>query len=231
VTDRVWIWDTSHFDGTLTRDRMAQAKAEGIASVTAKIGEGLADTEGTHDDTTLAAARDVGIEFLGGYLIPRSNASVNAQVDYWLKLADRGEPWWRTYPGWYWQVDLERWPYDAVPASVGIAAAQRIRALTGRWTILYASRGQYGDQLAGWDGPLWNANYGGNPIGPFAGVYPGDTSSRWTKYSGQVPTFLQYGSNTTIAGLTTCDASAFRGSPADLRALISPSGSRSTPAT
>jgi hypothetical protein len=127
VTDRVWIWDTSHFDGTLTRDRMAQAKAEGIASVTAKIGEGLADTEGTHDDTTLAAARDVGIEFLGGYLIPRSNASVNAQVDYWLKLADRGEPWWRTYPGWYWQVDLERWgtPTTAATRSARSLACTR----------------------------------------------------------------------------------------------------------
>jgi hypothetical protein len=141
-------------------------------------------------------------------------------VDACIRLADRDEPWWRTFPGWFWQVDLERWPNDSVPASVGIDFARQLRARTGRWTILYASKGQYGDSLGGWDGPLWNANYGANPTGGFQAVYPGDGSSRWGAYSGKVPTFLQYGSNATIAGLSTCDANAFRGSVGQLRALI-----------
>jgi hypothetical protein len=230
----VFIWDTSHFDGPISRAQMAQAKAQGIVSVTAKIAEGLSDTEGTHDDTTLAAARDAGIEFVGGYGIPRSNASVADQVAYLIRLADAGEPWWRDFPGWYWQVDLERWPYDAVSATVGVEYAKRLRDATGRWVILYASHGQYGDSLTGWDGPLWNADYTSHAAAGFAAMYPGDAwaplhgswRGGWATYSGQQPTFLQFTSSATIAGLTTCDASAFRGTTADLRALITGTGNR-----
>lgn len=224
----IFLWDASHYDGTLTPSILRGARAEGIAGFTHKIAEGLNDTEGTHDDTALAAARDAGIEFIGGYLVPRSNASVTAQVDYWLRLADAGEPWWRNFPGWFWQVDLERWSYDNVPASVGIAAAQQLRARTGRWVILYASHGQYGDQLTGWNGPLWNAHYTSRAAGSVTAMYPGDNwmpslgggLGGWAAYSGRAPTFLQYTSSATIAGLTTCDASAFRGDARQLRALI-----------
>jgi hypothetical protein len=221
-------WDASHYDGPLTRTILARARDEGIAFFTHKLAEGLADTEGRYDDTALAAARDAGIEFLGGYLVPRSNASPAAQVDSWLGLADVGEPWWRAFPGWFWQVDLERWPYDAVPAAVGIACARALRARTGRWTILYASHSQYADALSTWDGPLWNADYVPYPAGAPAAMYPGDDwrplhgtwRGGWAPYSGREPTILQYTSSATIAGLTTCDANAFRGTPAQLRALI-----------
>jgi len=202
----VFGWDASHYDGRLSTAILARAKSEGIAFFTHKLGEGLLDTEGTFDDTALAAARAVGIPLVGGYVVPRSNATVASQVDAWIRLADSGEPWWRDFPGWFWQIDLERWPYDAVPASVGIAAAQQLREKTGRWTILYASRGQYGNSLTGWDGPLWNADYAGSA------AYPGDSwSPGWAAYSGKEPTFLQYTSSATIAGLTTCDKNAFRG--------------------
>ncbi|OLE22371.1 MAG: hypothetical protein AUG49_19335 [Catenulispora sp. 13_1_20CM_3_70_7] len=227
MTD-VYIWDASHFDGLLSAGMLLRAKGEGIGAFTHKIGEGLVDTEGRSDDTALAAARDAGIELVGGYLIPRDTATVDAQVDYWIRLADAGEPWWRDYPGWFWQIDLERWSYDNVPASVGVAAARELRARTGRWTILYASHGQYGDQLAAWDGPLWNADYVSAPAGPAAAMYPGDSwqplhgtwRGGWAPYSGRVPLFLQYTSSATIAGLTTCDASAYRGSLDQLRTLI-----------
>jgi hypothetical protein len=215
----VFGWDASHFDGALSRTILARARSEGIAFFTHKIGEGS-----TYDDvgdaTALAAARDAGIEFIGGYFVVRTTSPVPIQVDACVRLADRDEPWWRSFPGWFWQVDLERWAYDNVPASVGIDFARQLHARTGRWTILYASKGQYGDSLSGWEGPLWNANYGTNPTGGFQSVYPGDGSSRWGAYSGHTPTFLQYGSNATIAGLTTCDANAYRGSVESLRALI-----------
>src|SRR5213593_3223694 len=109
-------WDASHFDGTLTTAILARAKAEGITWFTHKIGEGTGyDDPG--DLTALAAARNAGIQFIGGYFVPRSNATINAQVDACIRLADRDEGWWRDFPGWFWQVDLERWPYDAVPAA------------------------------------------------------------------------------------------------------------------
>ncbi len=236
MDEPVYGWDASHYDGILTRAILARAKAEGIAFFSHKLGEGLADTEGSHDDTALAAARDAGIGLLGGYVVPRSNASVSAQVDRWIALANTGEPWWRTWPGWFWQVDLERWPYDSVPASVGVAAAVELRRRTGRWTILYASHGQYGDQLADWDGPLWNADYTGRAVAGFKAMYPGDdwqplhgTGSGawrggWAPYGHPTkprpPTFLQYTSSATIAGLTTCDANAYLGSLDQLTSMI-----------
>ncbi len=221
-------WDASHYDGLLSTGILSRAKNEGIAFFSHKIAEGLSDTEGTYDDTALAAARAAGIEFIGGYLVPRSNASVSTQVDLWLRLADAGEPWWRQHPGWFWQIDLERWSYDAVPASVGVAAAQQIRARTGRWTVLYASHGQYGDQLRSWDGPIWNADYVSTSASGFVAMYPGDNwqplhgfgRGGWAPYSGREPTFLQYTDRATVAGLTTCDANAYRGSIDQLRALI-----------
>lgn len=224
-----YLWDTSHFDGPLSFTTMAQARDEGIVALTHKLAEGTTDTEGTSDDVALAAARDVGIEFLGGYLVPRTYTSVQAQVDFWLQIADASAPWWRDFPGWFWQVDLERWSYDNVSASVGIAAAQELRDRTGRWTILYASHGQYGDALTGWDGPLWNADYVSGSGTP-AQLYPGDTwrpnhgwatgPGGWGAYSGREPQFLQFSSSATIAGLTVRDVSAFRGAVADLRSLI-----------
>jgi hypothetical protein len=85
---------------------------------------------------------------------------------------------------------------------------------------MYASAGMYGDRLAGLGHPLWNAHYGTNPVGGFEAVYPGDSSPGWAPYSGQTPALLQYGSNTTIAGLTTCDADAYRGTVDQLLTLI-----------
>jgi hypothetical protein len=215
-------WDASHYDGPLSRAILARAYAEGIRFFTHKIAEGLQDTEGSLDDTALAAARDVGMPFVGGYFVARTNATPAAQVGRWVQLADAGEGWWRAFPGWFWQVDLERWSYDNVPASVGIDCARRLRDATGRAVILYASRGQYGDQLTGWDGPLWNADYRGGPGYPGDGWVAADKGAPagWAPYSGKVPAILQYTSSATIAGLTTCDANAFRGSVADFAAMI-----------
>jgi hypothetical protein len=224
----IFGWDASHYDGVLSTAVLTRARQEGIAFFSHKIAEGLYDTEGRYDDTALAAARTAGIEFIGGYLVPRSNASVSSQVDLWLRLADAGESWWRQHPGWFWQIDLERWSYDNVAASTGIAAAKDIRARTGRWTVLYASHGQYGDELKSWDGPIWNADYVSSTASGFFAMYPGDNwqpwhsfgRGGWASYSGREPTFLQYTDRATIAGLTTCDANAYRGSIDQLRALI-----------
>lgn len=215
-------WDASHFDGPLSRSTLDRAYAEGIRFFTHKVGEGLVDTEGTLDDTALAAARDAGIPFLAPYFIPRSNAKPADQVAQWMKLLNAGEPWWRDFPGMFVQSDLERWPYDSVPASVGIECTYRIRDAMDRVAILYASRGQYGDQLTAWDGPLWNADYRGGPGYPGDGWVAADkgAAAGWAPYSGKAPAILQYTSSATIAGLTTCDANAFRGTVADFATMI-----------
>jgi len=220
-----FLWDTSHYDGPLSRATLAAAHAQGIVALTHKVGEGTGGDDPL-DGTVLAAARDAGIALLGGYHVVRSGP-VGPQVDALLALADRDEPWWRSWPGWFWQVDLERWPTDLVPAAAGIAFGRELRRRTGRVVALYASRGQYGDQLSSWDGPLWNAQYVAG-AGDFRRLYPGDDwrpalgSGRggWAAYSGREPDFLQYSSSATIAGATTSDISAFRGTLDALTALL-----------
>jgi hypothetical protein len=143
-----------------------------------------------------------------------------AEADAFLADIERYVPWLLEWPDRFLQVDLEKWPTDPVPAAEGIAYGNRLVDKFDGLVMMYASHGQYSNQLAPWQGLLWNANYGSNPVGEFKAVYPGDNSPGWAPYSGRTPTLLQYGSRTTIAGLTTCDADAFRGTEDQLRAII-----------
>jgi GH25 family lysozyme M1 (1,4-beta-N-acetylmuramidase) len=208
------------FDGKLTVAIMRRAKIEGISFFTHKIGEGLLNDDPL-DGTCLAAARDAGIEILGGYYIPHEGLSPAAQADRCIQLADRDEPWWRTFPGWFWQVDAERWTStDQVTKQEIQAFADRLATRTRKTVIVYASRGQYGNALKGLTYRLWNAAYPSSRQAPFKSLYPGDNGAGWVQYSGQTPVFWQYASSATIAGLTTCDANAFRGTEQDLYELI-----------
>lgn len=212
-------WDTSHYDGIITLGAARAARAEGIVFATAKIGEGR-NYDDPADSTNLRNLRDAGIPLLAGYYVPRSGVPVAAQVDNLIRLADRDEPWWRDFPGWGWQVDLERWQYDPVPAEVGIEFGYQVQDRTDRIALMYASRGQYGNQLTAWDGALWNADYPSARQAPFKDLYPGDDYRHgWNPYSGKTPDLLQYASSATIGGMSTCDANAFRGSFPELVAL------------
>lgn len=216
-------WDLSHYDGNLSRQVLALAKSEGISFITHKVGEGLTNDD-PYDGTVLAAARDAGIEFLGGYYIPHQNISPVAQADRCIALADRDEPWWRNFPGWFWQCDAERWSSSdrPTPAEVG-QFCDRLYTQTGRTVICYASKGQYSSELSALAYRLWNANYGTNPTVGFKQAYQirgGDNGAGWTPYSGQVPVLWQYGSNTIIAKQPTCDANAFKGTVQQFRDLI-----------
>jgi GH25 family lysozyme M1 (1,4-beta-N-acetylmuramidase) len=221
-----YLWDTSHYDGELSVATLRTAHAQGIVALTHKVGEGTGGDDPL-DGPVLANARDAGIPLLGGYHVVRSG-EVGPQVDALIALADRDEPWWRSWPGWFWQADLERWSYDQVPAATGIEFAQELRRRTGKVVALYASRSQYGDQLRTWDGPLWNAHYV-RAAGDFRAIYPGDqwrptmvggSRGGWAAYSGREPDFLQYSSLATIAGVTTSDSSAYRGTLEELTALL-----------
>jgi hypothetical protein len=207
----IFGWDTSHFDGIITLATAKKAAAEGIEFATAKVSE-KDNYDDPLDGTNLRNFRDAGIKVLGGYHVVRSGGTIDSQVDYYLSLLDRDEPWWRDFPGFFHQVDLELWGYDNVSAARGIEFGKALKKKSGRCTVMYASHGQYGDRLTAWKpDPLWNANYKSNVHAPFKDLYPGDSYRGWDAYSGQVPTFLQYTSTATIGGLTTCDANAYRG--------------------
>lgn len=167
----------------------------------------------------LVAGRNAGISVLGAYHVVRTpgnggHGSVAAQVAYYLADLDARVPWWRSWPYWMHQIDLEIWPYDAVSAATGRAfALALIRADPGRCILTYASRGMYGGTLAAWPTALWNASYGNN-----TGAYPGDGwASGWSPYSGQTPVLLQYCSK-------PYDMNAFRGTLSELKALIGGGG-------
>lgn len=213
-------WDASDFDWARGPMDLAAAHADGIAWFTHKATEAT-NVQHWRLREGLERARDAGIEFLGAYHVVRSSPSPQAQVGYFLAYLDQQVPWWRTFPGFMLQVDLELWPYDQVPAAAGIAFANALQTSQHKQVLTYASRGMYGDSLTGIGTPLWNANYGkGNPAAHYPDAYPGDDGQGWVAYSGQTPAMWQYGSRCTIGSQSGCDANAFRGTVADLRQLI-----------
>jgi hypothetical protein len=220
MTMTLFGWDASDFDHArgMRASHIQAAASEGIRFFTHKITEG---THVTHQQcgAKLAAARDSGIPYLGAYIVVRTSPTIAAQVDYALAALDQQAPWWRTWPGWFWQVDLEQWSYDQVAAARGPAMCAELERRGRHRALLYAPRWAYGDSIPGTD-PLWASDYGSNDTGTFRSLYPGDASTRWRAYSGRTPVVLQYGSRVTIGGQQTCDANAFRGSLADFAALI-----------
>jgi GH25 family lysozyme M1 (1,4-beta-N-acetylmuramidase) len=227
----IFGWDASHYDGSLNKTILARAKSEGIAFFTHKIGEGLSNTD-TTAQSALNAARDVGIRVIGGYYFIHSGDMV-AQAARCISLADRYVPWWRTFGGWFWQTDAETDTSGQLPSPSEVKLfSDTLASRTGKRVVVYASHGQYGDRLRGLGHPLWNANYPSDRKAGFKSLYPGDSYSGWSPYSGQTPIIAQYTSSATIAGLTTCDANAYRGTIDQLLAAIGghPTGDDVTPA-
>jgi len=211
-------WDASHYDAPPTA-------RDGIDFYTHKAAEGHKFYRDAEYGPALNAARNLGIPVLGSYFVNHSG-SVADQADWWVSIVNADTPWWRTVP-WIWQIDAEKFPYmDRAPTLAEInALGDAICARTGSpasSVVAYAPKWLYGDNLKGLKYRLWASNYGSNPAVPYRQAYPGDSSPRWVAYSGQTPIILQYGSKTTIAGQTTCDANAYRGTLAELVSLIKP---------
>jgi GH25 family lysozyme M1 (1,4-beta-N-acetylmuramidase) len=219
VTTTIFGWDASHYDGDLTKAVLVKAKAEGIEFFTHKIGEGLSNTDTTAAQA-LIAARDAGIKVIGGYYFIHSGDMV-AQAVRCIALADKYVPWWRDFGGWFWQTDAETDTGGHLPSPSEVKKfSDELATRSGKRVIVYASHGMYGNRLAGLGHPLWNANYPSSRRAGFKALYPGDSYAGWTAYSGQTPAICQYTSSATIAGRTTCDANAYRGTIDQLLALV-----------
>src|SRR5215468_5989564 len=143
----LFFWDASDFDWARGPMDLNAAKADGITAFTHKATEGTS-VQHTHTGEALSRALNAGMEFIGAYHVVRS-VNVLAQVDYFLSYLDQVAPWWRAFPGFFMQVDLELWPYDQVSASTGMAFASALVAAQPKRVITYASRGQYGNSLTG----------------------------------------------------------------------------------
>lgn len=193
----IYLRDMSHFD--------SNESLAGFVGATHKVTEGssFVDTEFAR---RMNAYRGAGVKVLGSYHVLHTG-NLAAQLDHWLSTLDRLTPWWRTFPHWIMQVDAERWPTDNVsPATVTAFARMLVGSDAPGWKVTYASRGQYGNSLAGIATYLWNAAY-------HSASYPGDGAADWVAYSGRVPVLWQFTSS-------PFDKNAYRGTLDELLALI-----------
>lgn len=212
----VFGWDASDFDWSRGPMDLGAAARDGIQFFTHKATEGTAARH-QHYGAALTRARDAGIPVLGAYHVVRSAGALSSQVKSFTGYLDEATPWWRSHPNFFLQADVERWPYDNVAPQTGTAFADQLAAATGRTVVIYASKGQYDNELAG-NRPLWNANYTG-ASGHYREIYPGDNGVGWQSYSNRTPVFWQYSDNATIGNQPSCDANAFRGTLDQLLAL------------
>jgi GH25 family lysozyme M1 (1,4-beta-N-acetylmuramidase) len=213
----IFGWDMSHYDAP----QLGRAVAEGIAFVTHKAG-GDANDQELND--WWAGVRKAGPSLLLGAYWVLFPGSPKVRADKFLNVLDSQCPGWRDRDAFILQVDCEKWNGDAgtVPGLADIRAfCDQLKHRTGLVPIVYAPKWVYGNSLRGLGYPLWASSYvSGN--GGFKALYPGDSSSKWTSYSGQVPAILQYSSSAAIGGQGTSDANAYRGTLAQLKALVAP---------
>lgn len=218
----VFGWDASDFDRARGPMNLALARQVGIEFFTNKATEST-NVRHLYFGEAMRRARDAGIEILGAYHVVRSPRNAAAEVDFFLSYVDREFPEWSRWPHFFIQVDLEKWPYDAVAADEGENFADIAEVQARKRAIIYASKGQYGNDLAGTSHPLWNANYALNyTAGNFQDLYRragGDGGAGWSRYSGEDPAIWQYTSSANIGTQPTCDANAYRGSLEQLKAL------------
>lgn len=223
----LFAWDLSDFDWSrgARPSHVVTAASEGVRILTHKATEHAPDQvyKHTHMGEMLAAGRDAGIPFLAPYVVVRTGVPIAAQAITAIEYVKAQAPWWFEFTGRFWQVDLEKWSYDAVEPGLGESLCAELEDRTGIRALLYASKGQYGDGLPG-TRPLWNANYNfSGAARPFkqqwvdvvAAGAPG-----WETYSGRSPVLYQFASDAVIGGIGPSDASAFRGTEADFAVLI-----------
>lgn len=219
----VWGWDASNHDWGRGGMDLEAARAAGIDFFVHKCTDGPGYYKDPYFAQAMARARNADFPLTGAYHV-LWNGHVEEQMDWFMSVLDEAAPWWRTEP-YLLQLDCEPFGYNGstpTKATIQQAADCLVAETGGRCRpVVYAPKWVYENQLAGLGHPLWASNYGTNAIAAHTVGYPGDGSTRWAAYSGQVPAILQYSSRAQIGSQSQCDANAYRGTLAELRALIS----------
>jgi hypothetical protein len=229
VTEVIYGWDASHYDAVPAGRDVVK---EGIRFMTHKAGGDAHDAElAAWWQKMLPVRAQV---LLGAYWVLRPDRWANAAADArrFIATLDDDCPGWRNGP-FLLQLDCEKWNDSAatVPTKAEIQVfCQALRNAAPKLTpVVYAPEWVYGDKLRGLGYPTWASSYVTATGGYASEMYPGNNSTRWDAYGGQVPAILQFTSKATIAGQTTCDANAFRGTIVDLINLVAPGWAPTTP--
>jgi hypothetical protein len=214
----IFGWDASHYDKVPDG---AKVVAEGFKFMTHKAGGDAADPElGSWWRALKPYRQDV---LLGAYWVLKPGNG-SSQAKSFIARLDSQCLGWRDGP-FILQLDCEQWANnpDTVPglSTIKTACSYLVGQLPKLRPIVYAPLWVYGNSLDGLGYPLWASSYV-TGSGPASSLYPGNDSGRWKAYGGQTPAILQFTSSATIAGQTTCDANAYRGTLAELTALLAP---------
>jgi hypothetical protein len=217
--DTTFGTDQSSWDNTLT-------SKDGIEVVIVKLSDGDHFYENPSFAAKLTAARDLGCTVLGGYHVLWGNQSIANQAAWWWQLLNQRLPWWSEHP-FICMSDNEPFGYNQPPTIAQVNEFHdRIIVLSGgRITAAlswgYSPDWHYGTLINSQRYPWWASSYGTNPVGPYRAVYPGNASPRWVGVnSARHADALQYASNATVDGLTTCDVSALVGNLTDVLARL-----------
>lgn len=188
---------------------LARAKREGIAFVIAKATEGSAFTD-SRFNANLDAARSAGL-LVAAYHYQRAGVSAAAQVAHIRAVVPRDV-----------SVILD---VEANSGSVALTRdlVARLRSAGYRVPLLYLPRWYWqqigSPSLAGLP-PLWSSRYPDMVQGTLADEWDGVPASYWDGHGGLPVAVLQFTSSARIAGRAPIDANAYRGTAAQLAALL-----------
>ncbi|GHG97534.1 glycoside hydrolase family 25 protein [Amycolatopsis roodepoortensis] len=202
-----FVIDISHHqDKSLN---LAQTRRDGCELCLMKAGEGSSFVDPDFA-SNLVEARAAG-QLVGAYWYQRGNVSAAAHVAKIKQVVPKDVP-----------VIL-----DVEHGSGGIALTREIiRLLNGdgyRTPLLYIPRWYWqqigSPSLVGLP-PLWSSRYPDNVVGTLADEWADVPPHYWNGYGGLGVLLLQFTSSARIAGYQPLDASAFRGTRAQLAAVL-----------
>lgn len=188
---------------------LARCKREGIEFVFLKATEGSAFVD-SEFAVNLAEARNAG-QLVAAYHYVRSNVGAAAQVAHIQRVIPRDVP---VIP------DVE-----ANSGAIGLTRDFVARLKAAGYTVpfTYLPRWYWqqigSPSLAGLP-PLWSSRYPDNVVGTIADEWADVPASYWVGYGGLDVAVLQFTSSARIAGHQPLDANAYRGTRAQLSALL-----------
>jgi len=188
---------------------LARCKREGISFVFLKATEGNSFID-REFKANLAEARKAGL-LVAAYHYVRGHVSASAQVAHISRVVPKSVPVIPDTEDGGGYLPLTR---DLIT---------KLRAAGYRVPLLYLPR-WYWQRIGSPDmkglPPLWASRYPDMVQGSLADEWDDVPASYWTGYGGLPVAVLQFTSSARIAGHAPIDANAFRGTPAQLAALL-----------